>query len=57
MRQLLSPQEYLEHPDFWWSHVHPDDLAEVEAEVAQLFKKGRHTLEYDFSRRMAITAG
>ena len=46
-----QPQEYLEHPDFWWSHVHPDDLAEVEAEVAQLFKKGRHTFEYRFLKK------
>ena len=46
-----EPQEYLENPDFWWSHVHPDDLAEVEAEVAQLFKKGRHTVEYRFLKK------
>ena len=35
-----QPQEYLENPDFWWRCVHPDDLAEVEAEAVQLFKKG-----------------
>ena len=46
-----EPQEYLEHPDFWWSRVHPDDLAAVEAEAAQLFKKGSHTIEYRFLKK------
>ena len=53
IRELLGyePQEYLEHPDFWRSRVHPDDLAAVEAEVVQLFKKGRHTVEYRFLKK------
>ena len=46
-----EPQEYLENADFWRSRVHPDDLAAVEAEVAQLFKKGRHTVEYRFLKK------
>jgi PAS domain S-box-containing protein len=46
-----EPQEYLEHPDFWRSHVHPDDLAEVEAEAVHLFKKGSHTVEYRFLKK------
>jgi PAS domain S-box-containing protein len=46
-----EPQEYLEHPDFWRSRVHPDDLAAVEAEVGQLFKKGSHTVEYRFLKK------
>jgi PAS domain S-box-containing protein len=41
-----EPHEYLEHPDFWWSRVHPDDLATVKTEVAHLFKKGCNTVEY-----------
>jgi adenylate cyclase len=46
-----DPQEYLEHPDFWRSRVHPDELAEVEAKSVQVFKKGRHTVEYRFLRK------
>jgi PAS domain S-box-containing protein len=46
-----EPQEYLEHPDFWWSRVHPDDLATVEAEAVHLFKKGSHTVEYRFLKK------
>jgi len=46
-----DPREYLENPDFWRTHVHPDELAAVEAESIQLFKKGRHTVEYRFLRK------
>jgi len=45
-----EPEQYLENPDFWRRCVHPDDLAAVEAEAVQLFKKGRHTVEYRFLR-------
>jgi PAS domain S-box-containing protein len=50
IRDLLGykPREYLESPDFWRHCVHPDDLAAVEAEFAQLFEQGRHTVEYRF---------
>ena len=46
-----EPEEYLERPDFWRSRVHPDELAAVEAESIQLFKKGRHTVEYRFLKK------
>ena len=46
-----EPQEYLEDADFWRRCVHPDDLAAVEAESVQLFKKGRHTVEYRFLKK------
>jgi adenylate cyclase len=46
-----EPQEYLENADFWRSRVHPDDLAAVEAEALQLFKKGSHTVEYRFLKK------
>ena len=45
------PDEYLEHADFWRSCVHPDDLARVEAEQAQLFEKGQHSAEYRFRKK------
>ncbi len=52
IKRLLGycPEKYLEHADFWRSHVHPDDLHAVEAEQAKLFDKGRHTAEYRFRK-------
>ena len=46
-----EPREYLESADFWRSCVHPDDIVAVEAEFGQLFKKGRHTVEYRFLKK------
>ena len=46
-----EPREYLENADFWRSRVHPDELAAVEAESVQLFKKGCHTAEYRFLKK------
>jgi adenylate cyclase len=46
-----EPQEYLQDPDFWRARVHPDELVAVEAQSVQLFKKGRHTVEYRFLRK------
>ncbi|WP_052763694.1 PAS domain-containing protein [Microvirga massiliensis] len=46
-----EPREYLENADFWRRCVHPDDLARVEAESVQLFRKGRHAVEYRFLRK------
>ena len=46
-----EPREYLESADFWRRCVHPDEIAAVEAESGQLFKKGRHTVEYRFRKK------
>ena len=46
-----EPSEYLENADFWRSRVHPDDLARVEAESSNLYKNGRHTVEYRFLKK------
>jgi len=46
-----EPREYLEHPDFWRSRVHPDDLSGVEAQAVHLYKRGRHTVEYRFLKK------
>jgi PAS domain S-box-containing protein len=53
VKDLLGyePNEYLESPDFWRRCVHPDDLAGVDAEFGDLFKKGRHTVEYRFRKK------
>jgi PAS domain S-box-containing protein len=43
-----EPEEYLHDADFWRSRVHPDDLSATEAESINLFKRGRHAVEYRF---------
>ena len=47
----FSPDQYLQTPDFWRSHVHPDDLAEVEAKQVELFKNCEHLAEYRFRKK------
>ena len=46
-----APCEYLDNPNFWRERVHPDDLQRAETEVTDLFKNGRHALEYRFRRK------
>ena len=46
-----EPEEYLQNADFWRSRVHPDDLARVEVESSNLYKTGRHTVEYRFLKK------
>jgi PAS fold len=38
-------------PNFWRERVHPEDLARVEAKVGDLFKEGKHAIEYRFRRK------
>ncbi|MGA7457189.1 MAG: response regulator, partial [Methyloceanibacter sp.] len=47
------PEEYLKNADFWRGCVHPEDLARVEAEQAELFKTGQHLAEYRFRKKNA----
>jgi adenylate cyclase len=56
MKDLLGyePNDYLESPDFWRRCVHPDDIAAVDGQFDQLFKKGRHAVEYRFLKRDGI---
>ena len=45
------PEEYLQDADFWRGHVHPDDLAAVEAKQVDLFNTGEHLAEYRFRKK------
>jgi len=45
------PDEYLKDADFWRGHVHPDDLVEVEAKQADLFRLDEHLAEYRFRKK------
>jgi adenylate cyclase len=44
-------REYLDDPNFWREHVHPDDLARLEAEMGPLFEHGQHVCEYRFRKK------
>jgi len=46
-----QPDEYLRDADFWRSHVHPNDLPEVEAKQIELFHNGEHLAEYRFRKK------
>jgi len=47
----FRPEEYMRDADFWRSHVHPDDLPEVEAKQVELFRSGENRTEYRFSKK------
>ncbi|WP_088889018.1 PAS domain S-box protein [Leptolyngbya ohadii] len=52
--QLLlgySPQDFLQDSSFWASHIHPEDVSAVFAEMSHLFGQGHHTHEYRFLHR------
>ena len=53
IQQMLGfrPEEYLRDADFWRGHVHPEDLPEVEAKQAELFRAGEHLSEYRFRKK------
>jgi PAS domain S-box-containing protein len=44
-------REFVDHPEFWKHHVHPEDLHPTMAQVPCLWKKGQHTFEYRFLHR------
>lgn len=46
-----APRDYLDAPNFWCERVHPEDLPRIEAEIGNLFVKGKDTLEYRFRRK------
>ena len=46
-----AASEYLENPNFWRERVHPQDLPRVEAEMDELFKAGKHVVEYRFRKK------
>ena len=44
-------EEYLSDPNFWRDRVHPDELAAVESEAINLFRRGHHSVEYRFLKK------
>lgn len=42
----FSPAEFVENPQFWWEHLHPEDLPAVVAGLSRLFAQGVNAHEY-----------
>lgn len=46
-----TDEEFLSEPNFWLSHVHPDDRERILNNVGSLFETGHHTHEYRFQHK------
>jgi PAS domain S-box-containing protein len=44
----FEPLELIDHPGFWNSRIHPDDLRSYLAEIPRLFKDGHWSTDYRF---------
>lgn len=45
------PREFIDDPDFWKNHIHPEDLRRLSPELARFFEHGRHKMEYRFKSK------
>ncbi len=43
-----EPRQFTNDPQFWASHIHPDDAPRIFAELADIFQRDCHTHEYRF---------
>ena len=46
-----TDEEFLTEPDFWASHIHPDDRERILNDLGNLFEEGHHTHEYRFQHK------
>jgi PAS domain S-box-containing protein len=46
-----TPQAMLNDPQFWFTHVHPDDVQQTMSEIERQMKEGEGTLEYRFRHK------
>jgi len=44
-----SPQDFVEHSDFWVTRLHPDDRAQVLANLSTALEQERHVMNTDFA--------
>ena len=42
------PEEMVADPNFWFEHIHPDDVPTIFSSLALVFSEGRRTYEYRF---------
>jgi len=41
-----TARNFMDQPDLWFSHIHPDDVPRISGEMELLMEKGRHVIEY-----------
>lgn len=46
-----EPDEMVSDPNFWFDHIHPDDVPQIFSSLAQLFSEGQRAYEYRFRSR------
>lgn len=44
----FKPEEMVADPNFWFDHIHPDDVPQIFSSIAMLFSEGKQTYEYRF---------
>ena len=49
-----EPHEFLEEPNFWADHIHPEDKPHVFRELPLVFKHGHHIHEYRFCHKLGM---
>lgn len=47
----FQPEEMVADPNFWFEHIHPDDVPTIFSSLALLFSEGQRTYEYRFKAR------
>ena len=47
----FEPKDFVGHPEFWDSHVPPEDVRYVRGGIPVLWKKGQHAFEFRFLHR------
>jgi len=43
-----DPEEMVADPNFWFNHIHPDDIPSIFSSLALVFVEGQRTYEYRF---------
>jgi two-component system, NtrC family, sensor kinase len=43
-----APEEMVADPNFWFNHIHPDDIPTIFSSLAMVFVEGQRTYEYRF---------
>jgi PAS domain S-box-containing protein len=49
-----EPHEFLEDPNFWADHIHPEDRQRVLEELPHVFGHDHHTYEYRFQHKLGM---
>lgn len=49
-----EPRKFVENSDFWVSHIHPEDITQVFAQLSEVLERGQYTTEYRFLHQDGI---